>query len=59
MMMISRRVVINGGAFTRRSISGPSDISPIAAKATKLDQMLERSGVRKAVRSQMNPFGNQ
>jgi hypothetical protein len=58
MMMLSRRVVINGGAFTR-SISGPSDISPIAAKATKLDQMLERSGVRKAVRSQMNPFGNQ
>eukprot|EP01036_Dinobryon_divergens_P033063 gene33063-42774_t len=40
-------------------MSSSSNLSPVAAKAAKLDRMLENSGVRKAIRSQMSPFGNQ
>eukprot|EP01035_Chromulina_nebulosa_P055346 gene55346-75849_t len=58
MMMIRRVHINNGHAFTR-SMSSSSNLSPVAAKAAKLDRMLENSGVRKAIRSQMSPFGNQ
>ena len=58
MMMISRRVHSSGHAFTR-SMSSSSNLSPVAAKAAKLDRMLQNSGVRKAIQAQMSPFGNQ